>query len=67
MSYFVDGLKSYRDLGAPRLPTTLVSIEDVEFARRMNLGEVAAIAGIDDHECVGEPSDESVTSDQVVM
>ena len=45
MSYFAGGLKEYHNLGAPKLPTPLMSIEDIQFAQTMNYSEVAKITG----------------------
>ena len=45
MTYFVDGIKSYQDWGAPKLPAPVMTYEDMEFARMMNSSEVASVVG----------------------
>ena len=50
MSCFVDGLRNYDHLGAPKLPSPMVTTEDINFAIAMNKAEVNAIAGVDKDE-----------------
>ena len=43
MAYFVDGIKNFKKFGAPKMPAPLVTHEDVEFAKKLNLGELSDI------------------------
>ena len=49
MIHFVDGLKSFRELGAPKLVAPLVTQEDIDFAHSMNFADLKSGAPIDVH------------------
>ena len=55
MSCLVDGLKSFQQLGAPKIPVPLVTPEDIDFAKMMNAGQLAEF--LDDNDDVEEDSE----------
>ena len=46
MNCFVDGLRSYHDHGPPKLPSVMMTLEDMELAKLVNAAEVASVAGV---------------------
>ena len=56
MSCLVDGLKSFQQLGAPKIPVPLVTPEDIDFARMMNAGQLLEF--LDDNDDVEEEDSE---------
>ena len=62
MSCFVDGLKNYQSLGAPRLPAAMLTLEDIEFAQKMNSCEMKSIAELK----IDEVDDDSRAGDEQV-
>ena len=45
MCHFVDGLKQFREMGAPKLHTPIMTYDDVQFAQKMNKPELMEITG----------------------
>ena len=67
MAHFVDGLKSYRKLGAPKLPAPLMSSEDIQFAMKMNAAEVASVTGVYNDDVDDDvPGDDEANDDEAV-
>ena len=56
MAYFVDGIKNFKKFGAPKLPAPLITHDDIEFAKKLNNGELSDIV---------TPEDESDPANEV--
>ena len=63
MNCFISGLKSLKSLGAPKIPTFPVSLEEEAFAQMMNKNEVAQF--VDPGPVAGDPEDGSDDLDHV--
>ena len=57
MSCFIDSIRTYHELGAPKLPTPIMSSEDIDFAMSVNHCEVQeAVGQVIDDEVVHVPA-----------
>ena len=65
ISCFADGIKDYKKFGAPKLPSPIMSEEDILFAKCMTAGEIPGLAHIEDIEEVNGEVDEKLNEEDV--
>ena len=66
MTLFISSLENFRKMGAPKLDSPMMSIEDFDFAAKMNCVEVTDIVGVQPVEVDKSPEVDNVIVSSIV-